>query len=168
MSHGRKQDDRQASFLLSSETRAPQSYWPFKPNQLSVPAVVGKWTMGEVAIYSNFISSCHSREIQCLSSCVISVILYTFPVFPYDPPCRSGVNSLCVLSLFHFKPNQLTAADVVTEWMVWEARVGTDSNFFFSCHSGYVRYPVWRSDMIVLVIHSCYRRTFPLLFFTTL
>lgn len=142
MTHGRQQEDRQASFLLSSATRAPQSSWPFKPNQLSVPAVVSKWTMWEVAIYSNFISSCHSREIQCLSSCAIAVILYMFPIFPYHPLCRSGVHSLCVLSLYHPKPKQLTVTDVVTEWMVWEVMVGIDSNSFFSRHSGYVRYPV--------------------------
>lgn len=89
----------QESFVLTSRTRAIQHSWPFKLNQLSVPAVVGEWTMWEAAIYSNFIFSCHSREIQHFSVGVIAVVLFASPVSPYHLHCTVGVNSSCVLCL---------------------------------------------------------------------
>lgn len=130
VTHGRQQKDRQASFPLTSRTRAIQCSWLFKPNQLSVPAVVGECTMWWAAIYSNFIFSCHSREIHHLSGSVIAVILYVLPISLNHPHwyCRSGVNSLCVLSLDH--PNILTDGGWCGKLQL--ALTQFDSNLFFT------------------------------------
>lgn len=98
--------ERQAGKLLFDQ----QSQSDSVALQTQPAAVEGEWMMWEVAVYSNFIFSCHSREI--LSGSVIAVILYIFPVCPYHPHCRSGGNSLCVPSINHPKPNQLTVTAV--------------------------------------------------------
>lgn len=101
-------DSRKTVKLLTSRTRAIQ--WPFIPNQLAAPAVVDEWTMWEAAIYSNFIFSWPSREIQHLSVSVIAIISYV---------------SFCVLSLNHPKPSWQSLM-----WMVWEVKFGINSYNF--------------------------------------